>query len=138
MSNQRVVITIIEKNKKVLLLKEKFNKSYEKSKGKWTLPGGKAETNESIISAALRELKEETGIKNFFDFDIGGLFFIRNRFIKNDYLLGVSFFSKSFPKEKIKVNNRINFQWLSPQKIKKLKLRRHIKMVIKNYERYKI
>ena len=54
-----VVSTILMKDRMVLLVKRK-NKPY---KGKWCLPSGFAETGESIQTAALRELEEETGIK---------------------------------------------------------------------------
>lgn len=47
-------VAIIDKNK-ILLLKRKDN-------GKWTLPGGTLEYNESLSACALREVKEETGL----------------------------------------------------------------------------
>lgn len=42
----------------ILLIKQK----YGKYKDKWSLPGGFVKDNEGITEAALRELKEETGI----------------------------------------------------------------------------
>lgn len=54
-----VVSTIVVKERKLLLVKRKF----EPLKGEWCLPSGFAETNESVQGAALRELKEEAGIK---------------------------------------------------------------------------
>ena len=54
-----VVSTILEEDRKILLVK-RGNKPY---KGKWCLPSGFAETDESIEEAALRELEEETGVK---------------------------------------------------------------------------
>jgi 8-oxo-dGTP diphosphatase len=53
-----VVSTIVIKGKQILLIKRR-NPPY---KGKWCLPSGFAEIGESIQDAALRELKEETGI----------------------------------------------------------------------------
>lgn len=54
-----VVSTILVENRSILLVKRR-NKPY---RGKWCLPTGFAETDESIEEAALRELEEETGIK---------------------------------------------------------------------------
>lgn len=53
-----VASTILVKERKVLLVK----RDRVPYKGKWCLPSGFAESGESIAGAALRELKEETGI----------------------------------------------------------------------------
>lgn len=53
-----VVSIILMKDRKLLLVKRKN----EPQKGRWCLPSGFAETGESIESAALRELYEETGL----------------------------------------------------------------------------
>ncbi len=54
-----VASAIVTRDRKILLVK----RGKEPYKGKWCLPSGFAETNETIEDAALRELKEETGIK---------------------------------------------------------------------------
>ena len=54
-----VVSSIIESSRQILLVK----RGRAPSKGLWCLPSGFAEAGESIEEAALRELKEETGIK---------------------------------------------------------------------------
>jgi ADP-ribose pyrophosphatase YjhB (NUDIX family) len=54
-----VVSTIVESSRQILLVK----RGRAPSKGLWCLPSGFAEAGESIEEAALRELKEETGIK---------------------------------------------------------------------------
>jgi len=54
-----VVSCILVDDRRVLLVKRR-NRPY---RGKWCLPSGFAESGESIIEAALRELEEETGIK---------------------------------------------------------------------------
>jgi len=54
-----VVSTIVESSREILLVK----RGRAPSKGLWCLPSGFAEAGESIEEAALRELKEETGIK---------------------------------------------------------------------------
>lgn len=53
-----VASAIVVKDRQVLLVKRK-NDPY---RGMWCLPSGFAEVGESIESAALRELKEETGV----------------------------------------------------------------------------
>ncbi|MGB3300771.1 MAG: NUDIX domain-containing protein [Phormidesmis sp.] len=47
---------------KVLLIQRKL----PPHKGKWALPGGFVQMDESVDEAAVRELKEETGVKNVF------------------------------------------------------------------------
>jgi 8-oxo-dGTP diphosphatase len=54
-----VVSTILDSSRQILLVK----RDRPPFKGRWCLPTGFAEAGESIESAALRELHEETGIK---------------------------------------------------------------------------
>lgn len=50
---------IVECRGKILLLKRSMRDSYS---GKWCLPGGSVEENETYFDAAIRELREETGL----------------------------------------------------------------------------
>ncbi len=54
-----LVFTTVENNKQVLLIKRKA----DPFKGRWALPGGFIEMDETLEIAALRELKEETNIQ---------------------------------------------------------------------------
>lgn len=54
-----VVSTIVEEQRQILLVK----RDRAPFKGHWCLPTGFAESGENIETAALRELREETGIK---------------------------------------------------------------------------
>jgi 8-oxo-dGTP diphosphatase len=57
-----VIYTIQDSDLKILLVK----RGIEPYKGKWAIPGGFVQINESLEDAAKRELEEETGVKNVY------------------------------------------------------------------------
>jgi 8-oxo-dGTP diphosphatase len=57
-----VIFTIAEDDLKVLLIR----RGQEPFKGKWALPGGFVEIDESLERAAARELQEEVGVTNVY------------------------------------------------------------------------
>ena len=90
-----IVGGIIEKNGKVLLVQEKQKKCY----GKWNIPAGHLDYNESIEEGAIREIKEETGC----DVKLTGVANISNRILENDLFVGIIFTTKLL-KEDIKID----------------------------------
>lgn len=58
--NGNVALAVSRYNKKYLILERSEQNS---SSGEWVFPGGKIEKNEKPSEAAIRELKEETGLK---------------------------------------------------------------------------
>jgi len=81
-----IVGGVIEKDGKVLLVQEKQEKCY----GKWNLPAGHLDFNESIIDGAKREIKEETGC----DVELIQVANIANRILENDIFLQITFRAK--------------------------------------------
>lgn len=90
-----IVGGIIEKNGKVLLVQEKKEMCY----GKWNLPAGHLEPNESIMQGAIREIKEETGC----DVELTGIATIANRISEDDIFMEI-IFTTNLLNEKIKIN----------------------------------
>lgn len=60
------LVVFTEDGSEVLLVKRKGHPFI----GRWAFPGGFAEPNESVPETALRELREETGIRNLTEADI--------------------------------------------------------------------
>ncbi len=81
-----IVGGVIEKEGKFLLVQE----AKEICKGKWNIPAGHLETNETILEGAKREIFEETGCK----VDLTGVLQIGNRILEKDTLIGIVFRTK--------------------------------------------
>lgn len=81
-----VVGGVIEKDGKFLLVQE----ALEKVRGKWNLPTGQLDANETLFDGAKREIFEECGCR----VEITGVLQIGNKLIENDSLVSVIFSTK--------------------------------------------
>jgi 8-oxo-dGTP diphosphatase len=78
-----IVGGVIENNGKYLLVQETQKKCY----GKWNLPAGHLDPNETIFDAVKREIKEESGV----DVELTGVCQIGNRKLADDIFVSVIF-----------------------------------------------
>ena len=58
-SIRMAVLTLVEQNRKFLLIQE----SKSACRNKWFLPGGRVSAGESLLDAAVREAREESGLR---------------------------------------------------------------------------
>lgn len=109
-----IVGGIIEKNGKFLLVQE----TKEICKGKWNIPAGHLEPNETVLDGAKREIKEETGC----DVELTGIITIGNRTLKDKEFLSIIFSTKLI-KENIKYNKNeiLNVKWFTYDEILNMK-----------------
>ena len=104
---------IIEQNGKYLLVQE----AKEKCQGKWNIPAGHLEDNETIIEGTKREILEETG----YTVDLTGLIQLSNKVTETDNWLSIIFSAKI-------INGSINYNkkeildvaWYSLEELKNM------------------
>lgn len=133
----RVVVGgIIEKDGKFLLVQEGKESCY----GKWNLPAGRLDCNETLEQGALREIKEETGC----DVELTGIVNISNRVMEDDIFITIVFATKLI-NENIRFDKKeiLDVQWFSYDEIinqmdNKLRDKGFIKPPIINYNSNKI
>ena len=131
-----IVGGIIEKDGKILLVQEKKKSCY----GKWNIPAGHLEPNESIIQGAIREIKEETGC----DVELTGIATVQNVLLKDDIIIGIIFATKLL-NESITINPEeiIDAKWFNIDDVlnnmdNELRNLEFIKQPIKNIKENKI
>lgn len=81
-----IVGGVVEKDGKYLLVQE----AKEKCRGKWNIPAGHLDPNETIFEAAKREVGEESG----FDVELTGVCQIGNQKLENEVFVSVVFSTK--------------------------------------------
>lgn len=81
-----IVGGVIEKDGKFLLVQE----AKEKCRGKWNIPAGHLDPDETIFDGAKREVFEETGCK----VELTGILQIANKVVKDNMWVGVVFSTK--------------------------------------------
>lgn len=104
----------VKKDNKVLMVCE--NK--DGIKGKWNMPAGKLEDNESVIAAAIREVREETNI----NVKIKGLIAIQET-ISSFGQLVILYFLGEYISGDIKYDQKeiSDVKWMSEKEILKIK-----------------
>lgn len=81
-----VVGGVIEKDGKFLLVQE----AQETCRGKWNIPAGHLDPNETIFDGTKREIKEETGC----NVELTGILQIGNKVLKDNVVVSVIFQAK--------------------------------------------
>ncbi len=114
-----VVSCFCEYDNTILLLRLKHNKFQG---GRWGVPAGKANEDELLVDAMLRELKEETQI----EIALRDLRYLNNVFIKFkevDFVYHMFKIQFDFqPDVRIDAKEHIDYQWLQPTMALKLDL----------------
>ena len=109
-----IVGGVIEKNGKFLLVQE----AQEKCRGKWNIPAGYLDPNETIFDGAKREVKEETGCI----VELTGVLQIGNKVLENDVFVSIVFSTKLL-EEKIKYDPEeiLDIKWFTYEELLDMK-----------------
>ncbi len=108
------VTAVVENDGKFLFIKR--SKNSKNMAGKWVFPGGKCESNEDVIGALYRELKEETGL----DFTNEIAFLSAYHFSReedNSSSQGLVFLVRSINKNIKEELSCEEYRWISPEEI---------------------
>ncbi len=109
-----IVGGVVEKDGKYLLVQE----AQEKCRGKWNIPAGHLDPNETIFDAAKREVKEESG----FDVELTGVCQIGNQKLENDVFVSVVFATKVIGGNiKFDPNELLDVRWFTYEEIVAMK-----------------
>ena len=109
-----IVAAIIEKDGKFLLVQE----AEEKCRGKWCIPAGNLDPNETIFEGVEREVFEECGCK----VELTGVLQIGNKVLSNDTLISIIFATK-LTEDNIKFdkNEILDVKWFTFEEILSMK-----------------
>lgn len=114
-SNANVIVgAVIEKDGKYLLVQE----AKQSCRGKWNLPAGHLDPNETILAGAKRETKEETGC----DVEPTGVCQIGNRVLADEVFVSVIFTVKLLNEEiTFDTNEILDVKWFTYDEIVAMK-----------------
>ncbi len=109
-----IVGGVLRRDNKYLLVQE----AQENCRGKWNIPAGHLDPNETIFEGAKREIFEESGL----EVELTGIALIGNRVMEDDELLGLVF-STEITGGEIKINPReiLDIKWFTYDEILNMK-----------------
>ena len=130
MNIRSYVIALIIKNKKILIIQE----SKPECRGKWFLPGGRVEDNETVKDAMMREIKEEANL----NVHLEGLFYFDESFSESIRRYRFVFLCTpdSMAEKDFEDENSIQSKWVAFDEITQFDLRSPI--VGELIEKYKL
>ena len=109
-----VVGGVIEKDGKFLLVQE----AQETCRGKWNIPAGHLDPNETIFDGAKREIKEETGC----NVELTGILQIGNKVLKDNVVVSVIFQAKLLDNNiTYDPNEILDVKWFTYEKLINMK-----------------
>ena len=109
-----IVGGVIEKDGKFLLVQE----AQEKCRGKWNIPAGHVDTNETIFEGAKREVFEECGCK----VELSGVVNIANKVLQDDTFVGIVFSTKLIEENiKFDTGEILDVKWFTYEEIINMK-----------------
>lgn len=105
-----IVGGVIEKDGKFLLVQE----AQEKCRGKWNIPAGHLDPNETIFEGAKREVFEECGCK----VELTGLINITNKILQDDTFIGIVFSTRILEDNiKFDTDEILDVKWFTYEEI---------------------
>lgn len=120
---------VVEKEGKILLVQEKK----ETARKRWTPPVGRIKFDEDILSATIREIKEETG----YDVELTNLVGIYEGYKEGKKVIVFAFRTKIVGGElKPKIDEHFDVKWFTKEEIENLRegeLREGAKTILKDY-----
>lgn len=109
-----IVGGVIEKDGKFLLVQE----SKEKCRGKWNIPAGHLEPNETIFDGAKREVREETGC----NVELTGVLQIGNKVLEDDVFVSIIFSTKLLDENiQYNLNEILDAKWFTYEELINMK-----------------
>lgn len=109
-----IVGGVIEKDGKFLLVQE----AQEKCRGKWNIPAGHLDPNETIFEGAKREVFEECGCK----VELSGVVNIANKVLQDDTFVGIVFSTKLIEENiKFDTGEILDVKWFTHEEIINMK-----------------
>ena len=119
MKKQAVGVYLIKDNKMLFLVRKKENDTFHKQ-GMYLPMGGKVELGEGIEEAAIREVKEESGI-TVHSVTLNGILYIRSQNTGEYDLIIFNFVSSDFTGEPV-TGNEGSFAWIEKDNLDEARL----------------
>lgn len=127
---------LVHRGGRLLLVK----RNERPNRGMWSFPGGEVELGETTEEAAVRELREETGLQVEIEELFAVVTYLPSEFwptTRNQYII-VDYLAKSGA-GRVRLNHESSdFGWFTPKQVQKLRTTRSIKLCAEKFARMRV